>query len=338
MQNLVNGSPAKYSSNLNYVILGVQDYCMRHFWSLEDVHLQDTWLTIGTFDGVHQGHQEIVQKLAEGAHQSGAQAVVLTFYPHPAIVLGKRRDPFYLTTPDERAALLGRFGADIVITYPFTPDLSTTSAHDFVSLLKSHIGMRHLIVGPEFALGRDRGGNVSTLKELGQEFDYTLNTLSPVEIDGEVVSSSRIRAALSSGDLELVNRLLGRPYFITGQVVPGDGRGKTIGVPTANLSFWLERALPKSGVYVSQSTINGHTFGSVTNVGVRPTFKTPIEQLQVETHLFNFEDQIYGQEIKLNFISYLRDEQRFPNIDALVDQINLDVSEAKRVLSAMDKA
>jgi riboflavin kinase/FMN adenylyltransferase len=310
---------------------------MRHFWSLEDVNLQDTWLTIGTFDGVHQGHQEIVQKLAEGAHQVGAQSVVLTFYPHPAIVLGKRQDPFYLTTPEERADLLGEYGADVVITFPFTPEISTTSAHDFVSLLKSHIGMSHLIVGPDFALGRDRGGNTTTLAELGEEFDFTLSTISPVEIDGEVVSSSRIRKALSRGDLELVNKLLGRLYYIKGQVVPGDGRGKSIGIPTANLSIWLERALPKSGVYVSQSTINGHTFGSVTNVGVRPTFKTGIEQLQVETHLFNFEDQIYGQDIQLNFISYLRDEKQFPSIETLVDQINLDVTEAKRILSSMDK-
>jgi riboflavin kinase/FMN adenylyltransferase len=309
---------------------------MRHYWSLEDVNLQDTWLSIGTFDGVHRGHQEIVQKLAAGAHKIGSQAVVLTFYPHPAIVLGKRQDPFYLTTPEERADLLGKFGADIVITYPFTPEISTISAHDFVSLLKSHTGMHHLTVGPDFAMGRDRGGNSSTLKDLGKEFDYTLSTISPVEIDGEVVSSSRIRAALSSGDLDLVNNLLGRAYFINGQVVPGDGRGKTIGVPTANLSTWLERALPKSGVYVSQATVNGDTFGSVTNVGVRPTFKTHFEQLQVETHLFNFDSQIYGQDIQLNFISHLRDEQRFPNIEALVNQIKQDVSDAKRILSTLE--
>ena len=306
---------------------------MRHFWSLEDVNLQDTWLTIGTFDGVHRGHQEIVQELAAGAHKIGAQAVVLTFYPHPAIVLGKRRDPFYLTTPEERADLLGQFGADVVITYPFTPEISTINAYDFVNLLKSHIGMHHLIVGPDFAMGRDRGGNASTLKELGKEFDYTLSTISPVEIDGQVVSSSRIRAALSRGDLDSANKLLGRPYFIKGQVVPGDGRGKTIGIPTANLSTWLERALPRSGVYVSQATINGDTFGSVTNVGVRPTFKTRFEQLQVETHLFNFDAQIYGQDIQLNFIRHLRDEQRFPDIDALINQIKQDVLDAKHILS-----
>ena len=306
---------------------------MRHFWSLEDVHLQDTWLTIGTFDGVHLGHQEIVRNLAADAHKIGARAVVLTFYPHPAIVLGKRQDPYYLTTPEERAALLGEFGADVVITFPFTPKISTTTAHNFVSQLKSHLGMRKLLVGPDFALGRDRVGNISTLKELGKKFDFTLSTISPVEIDGIEVSSSRIRAALSGGDLNLVNHLSGRPYFINGQVVPGDGRGKTIGIPTANLSIWLERALPKSGVYVSRATVNGNVFGSVTNIGVRPTFKSKHKQLQVETHLFDFGDQIYGQDIRLDFISHLRDEQRFPHVEALLTQINQDISDAKHILS-----
>ena len=309
---------------------------MRHFWSLEDVNLQDTWLTIGTFDGVHRGHQEIVRKLAAGAHANGAQAVVLTFYPHPAIVLGKRQDPFYLTNPEERAALLGEFGADIVISFPFTPQIATTSAHEFVSLLKAHIGMVHLIVGPDFALGRDRGGNVSTLKKFGQEFDYTLATLSSVEIAGQVVSSSRIRKALAAGDLDQVNLLLGRPYIVKGQVVPGDGRGKTIGIPTANLALWMERALPKTGVYVSQAMVNGQTFGAVTNVGVRPTFTSNQDMPLVETHLLNFSDEIYGQEIQLNFIHRLRDEQRFPNVQALVDQITQDVTHAKSYLSSLD--
>ena len=309
---------------------------MRHFWSLEDVNLQDTWLTIGTFDGVHRGHQEIVRKLAAGAHANGAQAVVLTFYPHPAIVLGKRQDPFYLTNPEERAALLGEFGADIVISFPFTPQIATTSAHEFVSLLKAHIGMVHLIVGPDFALGRDRGGNVSTLKKFGQEFDYTLATLPSVEIDGQVVSSSRIRKALAAGDLDQVNLLLGRPYIVKGQVVPGDGRGKTIGIPTANLALWMERALPKTGVYVSQAMVNGQTFGAVTNVGVRPTFTSNQDMPLVETHLLNFSDEIYGQEIQLNFIHRLRDEQRFPNVQALVDQITQDVTHAKSYLSSLD--
>jgi riboflavin kinase/FMN adenylyltransferase len=309
---------------------------MRHFWSLEDVNLQDTWLTIGTFDGVHRGHQEIVRKLAAGAHAKGALAVVLTFYPHPAVVLGKRQDPFYLTNPDDRARLLGDYGADIIISFPFTLQTTTTSAYEFISLLKSHIGMVHLLVGPDFALGRDRGGDVATLKRFGQEFNYTLETLSTVELNGEIVSSSRIRQALVAGDLAQVNRLLGRPYLIHGQVVPGDGRGKTIGIPTANLAIWMERALPKTGVYVSQAMINGQTYGAVTNVGVRPTFTSNLDLPQVETHLLDFSDEIYGQEIQLNFIRRLRDEIRFPNVQALVEQITRDITQAKGYLTSLD--
>lgn len=310
---------------------------MHHFWSLEDVSLQDTWLTIGTFDGVHRGHQEIVQKLTNGAHQAGSKAVVLTFYPHPAVVLGKRQNAFYLTNPEERATLLGEYGADAVITFPFTPKTSHTSAADFVRLLKKHLGMDHLLVGPDFALGRDREGNITSLRDLGRVYGYSVSTIPPVELNGEVVSSSRVRQALTKGDTELARLLLGRPYFVSGQVVPGDGRGKTIGVPTANLALWMDRALPKSGVYVSQANINGQTFGAVTNIGIRPTFASSNESPQVETHLFNFSDQIYGQEIQVNFINRLREEKRFPNVDELVDQIKRDISQAKEILLTMDR-
>lgn len=306
---------------------------MRHFQSLEGVHLQDTWLTIGTFDGVHLGHQDIVQKLVADAHASGSQAVVLTFYPHPAVVIGKRENPFYLTTPEERADLLGQLGVDVVITYPFTPQTSKITAEEFVSTIKSHTGMRHLLVGPDFALGHNRAGNIQFLQALGKESGYTLSTIPPYEISGRVVSSSWIRNALKEADIELAGLLLGRPYSIEGQVVPGDGRGHSIGIPTANLAIWPERAVPKSGVYVSRAMINGQFFGSVTNIGIRPTFSGDHDRLQIETHLLDFQAEIYGQEIKLEFISYLRDEQRFPSIDALVSQINADIAQARDILT-----
>lgn len=306
---------------------------MHHFQSLEGVHLQDTWLTIGTFDGVHLGHQDIVRKLVTRAHNSGSEAVVLTFYPHPAVVIGKRRIPSYLTTPEERAELLGEMGVDVVITFPFTPQVEKITAEEFISLLKSHIGMQHLMVGPDFALGHNRGGNIQYLNELGKVHGFELSTIPPVEMGGQVVSSSRIRAALKEADIDLVNQLLGRPYFIRGQVVPGDGRGHTIGIPTANLSLWLERALPKSGVYVSRAMINGDSFGSVTNIGIRPTFAKEHERMQIETHLLDFENQIYGMEVKLDFISHLRDEKRFQNINALVTQIQSDINQARSILS-----
>ena len=306
---------------------------MRHFQSLEGVQLQDTWLTIGTFDGVHRGHQEIVRSLVSNAHADGSEAVVLTFYPHPAVVIGKRQNPSYLTTPEERAALLGDLGVDVVITFPFTQPISNLSAQEFITILKSHLDMKHLIVGPDFALGHNRIGNIEYLGEAGKKLGYSVSAITPYEVDGQIVSSSKIREALREGEIELVNILLGRPYFIRGQVVPGDGRGHTIGIPTANLSLWPERALLKSGVYATQCIINDRTYGAVTNIGVRPTFATQHEHLQVEAHLLSFDDQIYGLEVQLDFISHLRDEQKFSGIDALVSQIQQDILQAKGILA-----
>jgi riboflavin kinase/FMN adenylyltransferase len=306
---------------------------MRHFQSLEGIQLRETWLTIGTFDGVHRGHQKIVRNLVSKAHADGSEAVVLTFYPHPAVVIGKRENPSYLTTPEERAELLADLGVDVVITFPFTPPVSQLSANEFVSLLKSHLDMKHLIVGPDFALGRDRVGNSQYLSETGINLGFEVSTIDPLEIEGRVVSSSAIRHALRNGDIDLVNVLLGRPYFVKGQIVPGDGRGQTIGIPTANLSMWAERALPKSGVYITRGQVNGATYGAVTNIGVRPTFSYEHPRLQVEAHLLDFEEQIYGLEMQLDFIGHLRGEKKFSSIDALVTQIRQDISQAKGILA-----
>jgi riboflavin kinase/FMN adenylyltransferase len=189
--------------------------------------------------------------------------------------------------------------------------------------------MRQLIVGPDFAMGRDREGTAEELSRLGEEFGYRLETVVPVEIDMRPVSSSRIRAALAEGDLQQVTQLLGRPYHVTGQVVPGDARGKTIGVPTANLSLWPERAIPKTGVYVTRAVLNGVPLGSVTNVGVRPTFTTLEDHPHVETHLLDYGQDIYGQELRLEFLTRLRDEQRFPDVESLVKQIEKDIASAR---------
>ncbi len=309
---------------------------MLHFLSLEGLQLQNTWLTIGTFDGVHRGHQEIANRLAAGAHQAKCQAVVLTFFPHPAMVLGKRKDPFYLTIPDERAALLGNLGVDIVITFPFNLQLAATSAHDFMILLHRQIDFNHLIVGHDFALGVNRQGDVPTLQKIGEELGYTVEAMPPVTFEGEAVSSSRIRSALAAGDMQLARLLLGRPFQVTGRVIPGDGRGKTIGTPTANLSLWAERAIPMAGVYVCQAVVNGKAWGAVTNVGVRPTFESQPVPPRVETHLLDYDEDLYGQEISLNFLLRLRDEQRFPSVEALVAQIQRDIAQARQVLDKIE--
>lgn len=303
---------------------------MQHFRSLDGVQLHHAWLTIGSFDGVHLGHQEVVRRLVAGAKHVGSPAVVLTFFPHPAIVLKKRQEPFYLTTPNERAKLLGELGVDVVITHPFNREVSQISAHDFMVKLSAHLGLRHLCVGHDFALGRNREGNVARLKTLGDGLGYKVDVVQPITLEGDIISSSEIRANLATGNIKRANQLLGRPYQLSGEVVTGDGRGKTIGIPTANLSVWEERAIPKGGVYVCRAYVDGVGMSAVTNIGYRPTFEDQTNTPHVETHILDFMDEIYGKEVQLDFVDYLRAEERFESVNALVKQINLDIAQARQ--------
>lgn len=305
---------------------------MQHQYALNSIHLKNTWLTIGSFDGVHRGHQEIVRRLSTGSHAVGAQAVVLTFHPHPKKVLGIRKDFYYLTTPDERAAILGEFGADLVVTYPFNQQVAGTSARDFVDEIHSHLGFDHLLVGPDFALGRKREGDIPTLRRLGEEFGFEVETLSPIKVDDLQVSSSQIRTLLDAGEVEEVNFLLNRPYAVSGSVVPGDGRGRTIGIPTANLNVWEEKQLPKSGVYVCRALLDDQYLGAVTNIGVRPTFDHRTMAIHVEAHLLDYNDDLYGRELNLQFLYRLRDEVRFSGPQALVAQIHQDIEKTRLML------
>jgi len=307
---------------------------MQHFWSLDDVQLEDAWLTIGSFDGVHLGHQKVVGELAAGAHEKGAPAVALTFYPHLATVLRGYDYPFYLTTPEERAALLGELGIDIVITHPFDATTARTSARDFMVALQTHLNIQHLQVGYDFALGRDRGGTVETLRELGKELGYTLNRTEPLTAGGDIVSSSRIRFLLGAGQVGEAAKLLGRNYVVAGNVEKGDGRGVSLGFPTANLATWSEQAIPAAGVYVCRAEARGRTWGAVTNIGVRPTFEFQPVPPRVETHLLDFEGAIYGESLRVAFLSRLRGERRFPNVEELTTQIRRDVQKARQLLTS----
>jgi riboflavin kinase/FMN adenylyltransferase len=306
---------------------------MQYFWSLDDVHIQNAWLTIGSFDGVHRGHQEIVHKLTAGAHSVGAPAVVLTFHPHPALVLGKRKDALYLTTPEKRAELLGDLGVDLLIIHPFNMSVASMRAEEFLTEVSEHVQIKELWVGHDFALGKGREGNVEKLHQMGATFGYALEVVPPVSLDGEIVSSSRIRNLLADGDVTEAARLLGRPYQLQGRVVPGDGRGRTIGVPTANLSVWSEQQLPKAGVYVCRAQVDGQWLGALTNVGTRPTFNPQDIITRVEAHLLDFHSNIYGQELCVEFLKWLRPEEKFPSIQALIDQMQLDIQYGRHYLA-----
>ena len=310
---------------------------MQHYCSLDDVDLHDApfaakpWLTIGSFDGVHRGHQAILSQLTAGAHAEGAPAVVITFHPHPSRVLRNRQGPFYLTDPDERAALLGELGVDVVITHPFDLAVAGLSAHEFMSRLHQRLGVKHLCIGHDFALGRGREGDFAALQRLGGEFGYTVNSLPAVELAGKVISSSQIRAALTDGDVTLAGRLLGRPYRVSGAVIHGDGRGRTINIPTANLEIWNERLIPKPGVYACLAHIAGSDRPAVTNIGHRPTFDGQTLEIHVETHVLDFKQDLYGQELGLSFIERLRDERRFSGVTELVEQIQRDIAKAREL-------
>ncbi len=306
---------------------------MQHYRSLDDLRLQNTWLTIGSFDGLHRGHQAIVQTLVREAHRAGGKAAVLSFYPHPAVVLGRRNDPLYLTTPQERVELLAGLGVDLAITYHFTRETAALSAQEFMQMLKQHLGLRALFVGENFALGRGREGNVLRLRELGREMDYHVEVIPPVTEGEQIISSTWLRRTLEQGDVTMTHRLLGRPFSLWGSVVPGDGRGRTIGIPTANIAVWRERLVPRSGVYACRVALGEQVHRAVANIGTRPTFDHHATRQHVEAHLLDFDQDLYGNRLRLDFIERLRDEQRFPGVQALLEQIHKDIEQARAILA-----
>lgn len=306
---------------------------MQHVRQLTGVRLRHAWVTIGAFDGLHLGHQALLRAFVQAAHAAGAPAVALTFYPHPSVVLGNSRDPFYLMSPGEKAAFMEQLGVDVLITHPFNRQVAAIPARDFLERLKAQLGLRCLWVGYDFALGRNREGDIPTLRRLGQEMGFTLRVMDPVVVDGEVVSSTRIRRLLAAGAVEQAARLLGRPYAVPGRVRRGDGRGRRIGIPTANLQVWSRRMVPAAGVYVARAHLaDGRTFGAAVNIGVRPTFEIRPVPPRVEAHLLGFTGDLYGQPLILEFLHRLREERRFPSVEALVAQIRADILAAEEWL------
>jgi riboflavin kinase/FMN adenylyltransferase len=305
---------------------------MQHYRSLDDTALLNSWLTIGVFDGVHRGHQEILSNLTAGAHQNGAPAVVLTFWPHPAVVLGKRHDLRCLTTPEERADLLGALGVDVVITQPFTPDFAALSAFDFMRRVSRHLGLRSLWIGYDFALGHNREGDLERLTELGEEFGYGVRAIGPVKNGGDVLSSSLIRQRIRSGDVSRAAENLGRFYSLSGAVVHGDGRGRKINIPTANIDYPRDKVIPANGVYATWAWVDGQRYPAASNIGINPTFTPDKQTSNVEAHLLDFDRDLYDQEVKLEFVERLRDELKFNSVEALLEQIHADIGKTREIL------
>lgn len=291
---------------------------------------KETLLTVGVFDGVHLGHQRLLTHLRNEAQQRDLLTGVVTFKSHPQKVLSPGRKLLWLSNLETRTNLLRSFGIDVIVTLPFTPQLAELTAREFVQLLKDYLKMRGLVVGPDFALGKNREGSADQLRLLGQEMGFIVEVVPPVVLDGEVISSSAVRLALAQGDMETVEKLFGRPFSLSGQVVTGDRRGRVLGFPTANLDVEPEQALPSDGVYVTAAHINHESLPSVTNIGVRPTFGGG--KHLVETYLLDYEGQLHEQRLRIDLLDKLRDEKHFDTAEELQAQIRKDVEQARAIL------
>jgi riboflavin kinase/FMN adenylyltransferase len=275
----------------------------------------------------------LIERTRNEARARGLGTGVITFHPNPITVLRPGTEFFYLTTVERRVELLKETGVDWVAVVQFTSELSLVSAEDFVRVLVEEAGLKLMVVGEDFAVGRGREGNVPRLTELGRTYDFEVipvGLLTHEEsqvVDTDVISSTRVRRALAEGEMTEVTRCLGRPYSLRGPVLRGDQRGRTIGFPTINLGVSADQALPPDGVYVTLTEVRGRRYSSATNIGLRPTFGGG--DRRVETYILDFDEQVYGEVVRVEFLERLREDRKFDGIEPLVEQIEQDVAAAR---------
>jgi len=297
---------------------------------------KDMLLTIGVFDGVHLGHKYLLSQLKERARQEDCLSGVVTFRQHPQAVLSPRTKLPCLTDLAQRIRLLKDEDIDAIITLSFTRELAQLSTRQFIGLLKKHLRMRGLVIGPDFALGRNREGSASILHNLGQDMDFTITVIPPLVINDEVVSSTTIRNALAKGDMPKISNLIGRPFNLHGRVIPGAGRGKDLGFPTANLDVDSQQALPPDGVYATWAYIDNKAYQSMANIGQRPTFGGG--QRAVEVYILDYYDDLYQRRLSIDIIQQLRSEQQFDTAEDLKKQIAKDIKQGRAILTEVTKS
>lgn len=291
------------------------------------------FLAIGVFDGVHRGHQAVISTAARHAEEAGGTAVVVTFDPHPAKFLRPEQSPRLLTATEHKIALIRALGVSHLLVLKFDRELASTLPADFVrQLVAAARPLREICVGQEWSFGKDRAGNLALLKELGVQLGFHVVGVEPVTSNETIVSSTEIRRAVEAGDFERATRMLGRDYTILGTVEEGKHLGRGLGFPTANLSAHSEQ-FPPNGVYAAEGMLDGQTVQGVVNLGVRPTVTDGPPQRVLEFHLFDLDRDLYGKEIELRFLRYLRPERKFENLAALREQIARDVTKAREIFT-----
>ena len=290
---------------------------------------RETVVTVGVFDGVHEGHRHLLRQVVEAADGRHIPTVV-TFSNRPITVLDPGTEPSYLTTVDERVNLIKQQGIELVVCLEFTLKLAQVTAEAFAKLLADSLKMKELVLGPDSALGKDRQGDFSFMRKQGDELGFSVRSVEPLEIQGQAVQSRRIRAAVADGNMSICPELLGRNHHLSGTVVVGDQRGRTLGFPTANIEIDDQLLLPGDGIYATWAMIDGKRHKSATSIGIRPTFG--LTQRLVEVYVMDFTDDLYGKTVDVEFIKKVRDQEKFDGLEAWIKQIKRDVEDCRQVL------
>ena len=310
---------------------------MKTIIGLENIQqpLKNPALTIGNFDGVHLGHQTLYQRVKEWARKLDGESVVMTFHPHPMSILVPENDLSFITSHERKMELIAACGIDTAIVVPFRRDFAQITARDFVEkILVGTIGVKAIVVGHDYRFGRKREGDIDYLNRLGEEFRFAVDIVPAIQIDGMLVSSTKIRQLVKEGHLQEAGKLLGRPYEVTGTVIKGRDRGgRLMGFPTANVKV-SDKACPKNGVYAVQALVKGKVYRGAANLGYNPTFADT--EFSVEVYLMDFNENIYDERITVRFVEHLRDERRFSGIEELKAQIHRDVDQAREILAAWE--
>ena len=294
---------------------------------------QGAIVTVGTFDGVHHGHRKVLDEIAQRAKRTGRRSVLVTFQPHPMEIVNPKAAPPLLTTADERREILAQSDLDVVIFVEFTTELSHLEPEQFIQILVDRLDMRELVIGHDHGFGRRRSGDVDLLRRLGAELGFAVDVVEGVTLHGQPVSSTLVRRAVAGGDLETAEELLGRPYSMSSVVVRGAGRGRGIGYPTINVGVEDERKLlPPDGVYAVTVEWRTGSSGGMMHQGARPTFDET--ERSIEAHVFDLDDDLYGERVKLSWVSRLRDVHRFDSPEALKRQLDKDFAAARDALTA----
>lgn len=307
---------------------------MKIYHNIKDFEAQSpTVVTIGTFDGVHIGHRQIIKRLVDTAKVEGLSASLLTFFPHPRMVLQHKSDLKLINTLDEKIKILQETGLDHLIIHPFTLDFSRLSAKSYVEdVLVKQLNAKHIIIGYDHRFGRNRTANIDDLKSYGRGLNFKVQEISKQDIEEVAVSSTKIRAALSQGDLETANQYLTQPFMLSGEVVKGKGLGKGLGYPTANIKIKeAYKLIPKSGVYVVKTIIDQKTIYGMMNIGTNPTFNE--NQQSIEANFFDLNQDLYGQKLTISLLKRLRSEKKFDQVNQLIEAMQQDKSNALHYIS-----